>query len=702
MCDVGKLFKLIDSIVNRDYLKDNWLSLLDSLSRLFGVDGAFIGLWDNNYISFKYSSSITKQKPYLKSRISIKERDGFLKKLIENGYIKIERYDEHPLAVDEWKEMGLKSLLVVLIKNTGGSAGSLHLVSFKEYVNFTKEQIDVLQTVAHAIGSELYKEGMEKQLKEEREITAKYISLIKTISESRNHENIEAWIERILKDLKEFTGSHAVSLIFPSENIYMTLNHGLKKLSYEEFKDSLLYRLWVENITEKMECVKESLLKRCVQPELSKAVAIPVTSNGKTIAIVCFGFKNKQNGLNDTQIDFMLVFLRHFISLIYTQQSIREISSQLSKTEEGLLRSFVSSVEVKDVYTRGHSEHVAIYAKAIAKKLHFNENEQEMFYNAGLLHDIGKIGIPDSILLKPGKLTPHEYEIMKLHPLFSFEIVKNIPKFSEVARCIKEHHERIDGSGYPDGLKGDQIKIGARILAIADVFDALTTTRPYRETLKPEEAIETMKHEALDTNIIEKTSDVLLETYRQVALMDTTSSFVPEELETIRLDLIERDPMTGLYSRPTLIKRMNSYIRENRPFHLFMVDICNISYINYKYSTEVGDKLIVIVSEALKRLNRIKHLTRTNADAFMFIYEGGVPGVFKDIIQKDVRNYIAERLVQKSCVIDNRETQKVARCYITHASFPEEAKTPEELIYKCILKKKLMVCDEIVSYKENG
>ncbi len=472
-------------------------------------------------------------------------------------------------------------------------------------------------------------------------------------------------------------------------------------MNYDEFKNSILYDFWIQNITNKMECLKEDQLKRCIQTKLSKAIVVPILSAGKTVALLCLGFDDKYARLNEAQVSFMLVLLKHFISLIYTHRNIKEISYQLSKTEEGLLRASVSSVEVKDIYTRGHSEHVAIYARAIAQALGFNENEQEMFYNAGLLHDIGKIGIPDNILLKPGKLTPHEYEIMKLHPLFSYEIVKNIPKFRELAKCIRQHHERMDGSGYPDGLKANQIKTGARILAIADVFDALTTTRPYRDRLKPEEAIEELKKEALDREMVKKVSDVLLEKYKEVASINTNSTFVPKELEAIRMDLMERDYMTGLYSRSTLIKNLTRYIRENRPFCLFMVDIRNISYINYKYSTEVGDRLIVIVSEVLRQIEKAKSLSRTGADAFMFIYDGKAPFVFKDIVSKRIKESITEKLMQKSCVIDNREAARFSECYITYSRFPEEAKTAEELIYKCILKKKWMVCDEIVPDKEN-
>lgn len=157
--------------------------------------------------------------------------------------------------------------------------------------------------------------------------------------------------------------------------------------------------------------------------------------------------------------------------------------------------SFAKSIDTRDAYTAFHSRHVAQYAKQIAIELGLSNREQEAVYIAGLIHDIGKIGTPESILHKESRLTEEEYEIMKKHPEDGYEIVKDISRLAEVGitDMVRHHHERIDGKGYPLGLKGDQIPLGARILAAADAFDAMTTNRSYRQKLAIDTAVEELQ-----------------------------------------------------------------------------------------------------------------------------------------------------------------------------------------------------------------
>ena len=152
----------------------------------------------------------------------------------------------------------------------------------------------------------------------------------------------------------------------------------------------------------------------------------------------------------------------------------------------------IYSTEIRDAYTQGHSENVAYYAKHLASALKLSLAECEDVYIAGLLHDIGKIGIPDSILLKPTKLEMNEFELIKMHSYISGQIIEKLEKFSYLKKAVKHHHENYDGSGYPDGLKAEEIPLYSRILSIADVFDALTTSRIYRASMQFSDAIAIM------------------------------------------------------------------------------------------------------------------------------------------------------------------------------------------------------------------
>ena len=157
------------------------------------------------------------------------------------------------------------------------------------------------------------------------------------------------------------------------------------------------------------------------------------------------------------------------------------------------IRAFAAAIDAKDPYTRGHSERVAAYSRAIARYLGLPKDMQEKVWIAGVLHDVGKIGVQDRVLLKQGVLTPEEFEQMKQHPVIGADIIEPISALTEMIPGIRWHHEAWNGTGYPDKLQGEQIPLMARIIGVADTFDAITTNRPYQTASTPEYAIETIK-----------------------------------------------------------------------------------------------------------------------------------------------------------------------------------------------------------------
>jgi putative nucleotidyltransferase with HDIG domain len=144
------------------------------------------------------------------------------------------------------------------------------------------------------------------------------------------------------------------------------------------------------------------------------------------------------------------------------------------------IQALATAIEAKDPYTRGHSERVAMYSSIIAEEMNLPEDFLNTLNFAALLHDIGKIGIPDEILNKPGKLSEEEFDRIRIHPILGANIVEKIDFLAQASSYIRFHHERQNGRGYPEGLKGENIPLGAAILAVADAFDAMTSDRPYR------------------------------------------------------------------------------------------------------------------------------------------------------------------------------------------------------------------------------
>ncbi len=174
-------------------------------------------------------------------------------------------------------------------------------------------------------------------------------------------------------------------------------------------------------------------------------------------------------------------------------KQLNDANGNLRSLFIGSIKALAQALEAKDEYTQGHSARVAEESVRIATYLSLSEEEIRSIWIAGFLHDIGKIGVKESVLNKPGKLDAMEWESVKEHPVLAARILDPIDELRDVIEMVKHHHERFDGGGYPDGLAGSSIPLGARILSVADAYDALTSKRPYREPMTPEEAIQIFK-----------------------------------------------------------------------------------------------------------------------------------------------------------------------------------------------------------------
>ena len=177
------------------------------------------------------------------------------------------------------------------------------------------------------------------------------------------------------------------------------------------------------------------------------------------------------------------------------------------QTSETIVYAFARAVDGKSPYTRGHSERVTQYALALGERLGLSAADRETLYRGGLLHDIGKIGVPDAILNKPGKLTADEFEIVKQHPGQGAQMVESLESCRDLIPIIRWHHERLDGRGYPDGLSGDRVPPLVRIVSVADVYDALRSDRPYRAGLPHDDCLTILRQDAaggsLDPELVE-------------------------------------------------------------------------------------------------------------------------------------------------------------------------------------------------------
>jgi len=177
-------------------------------------------------------------------------------------------------------------------------------------------------------------------------------------------------------------------------------------------------------------------------------------------------------------------------------QSLLQLKSYIDEQAEAVILSLARTIEARDAYTRGHCERLATLGMQLGLKIGVSREQVEALRLAGIVHDVGKVAVPDAVLLKAGPLIPQEILIIQRHPVEGEHICSPLKSLRRVLPIIRHHHERMDGSGYPDGLRGDAIPLAARILQVVDIYDALTTDRPYREAFSAGEALATLYSEA--------------------------------------------------------------------------------------------------------------------------------------------------------------------------------------------------------------
>ena len=223
--------------------------------------------------------------------------------------------------------------------------------------------------------------------------------------------------------------------------------------------------------------------------------------------------------------EVLMTRVRHIIELTRLQSDlesqVREKTAAVLAQQEKLNRLSIQivmtlsgAVDAKDEYTNGHSRRVAEYAREIARRFGYDEERAQNIYLIGLLHDIGKIGIPDAIINKPGQLSEEEYALTKQHPEMGCRILENIPEFPELAIGAHWHHEHYDGTGYPDRIAGTDIPEEARIIAVADSYDAMTSRRSYRDVL-PQEVVRSEIEKGAGTQFDPAFAKIMLEMIRE-------------------------------------------------------------------------------------------------------------------------------------------------------------------------------------------
>ncbi|MFT5662402.1 MAG: putative nucleotidyltransferase with HDIG domain [Sulfurimonas sp.] len=299
-------------------------------------------------------------------------------------------------------------------------------------------------------------------------------------------------------------------------------------------------------------------------------------------------------------------------------KEIVELQKKQLINYEYAIGSLVKMMELRDTYTSGHGERVAKYSKEIAKKIGCSEEECNLIYQAGILHDIGKIITPDSILLKPGKLTEAEYSLIKEHVTVGYEILHEVPMYKHLADIVYSHHEDYDGGGYPRSLKGNEIPLFSRILAIADTFDAITTSRIYKNKKNISQAIKELK-ELAGTRYDPSLIDSAIHVFQAVDLNESVSQNPKSHIDDERFAYFFKDPLTKVYNNDYLDFILSKNIGAKN------FECCNIIYLqnftayNRKHGWNRGDIFLKDFADYLQSEFSDSHIFRIFGDDFFLL-----------------------------------------------------------------------------------
>lgn len=319
-------------------------------------------------------------------------------------------------------------------------------------------------------------------------------------------------------------------------------------------------------------------------------------------------------------------------------EEIRAMNEEIVERNEAMeqmtlqtITTIANTIDAKDEYTRGHSRRVAEYSAAIAKEIGYNDDEIADVRFIGLLHDIGKIGIPDAVLNKPGRLTNEEYQVMKSHTTIGAEILKDIDMIKGLDIGAKYHHERADGKGYPDGLKGDEIPMIARIIAVADAYDAMSSNRVYRRHLAEDKVLSELKR-GLGTQWDEECTRAmitLIEEKRLPKVNTAEDAEMVQQATTILSRVIDfaedkggemvgdLDELTATFGRERGRAELQSAISGCGHGSLFIFDIDHFHRINETEGFVVGDHYLKVMVELIRACADDLVISRFGADEFV-------------------------------------------------------------------------------------
>ncbi|HUI92272.1 MAG TPA: HD domain-containing phosphohydrolase [Chitinivibrionales bacterium] len=355
---------------------------------------------------------------------------------------------------------------------------------------------------------------VNRQLEEENLLFSKLVSLHEVTKILASTYQLAELNHKVLDFSVKIAKADGGSLMFFDEAKHLIMAESTARHSPEFWENALFTGAskWVAENEEPM--VMESGEPKAFREfpplpdNIRSYIAFPLKTPQRTVGVLNLIRNREKNPFSNVDLEIINVLASQASISIENVRLYQNIRDNYLKT----VRGFALAVEAKDRYTHGHSENVMKYTVVIAKHLGLSDAEIENVKYAGLLHDIGKIGVSELILNKPGRLTPSEFDEIKKHPSLGANIIADVPFLRPLVPMVFHHHEFYDGNGYPDGIKGEDIPFGARILSVADAYEAMTSDRPYRRSLSQQAALEILvagKGKQFDPKMVDTFKEIL-------------------------------------------------------------------------------------------------------------------------------------------------------------------------------------------------
>ena len=375
----------------------------------------------------------------------------------------------------------LDSAMCVPLKSKDRCIGVLNLSGRKDGADFTEEDLKILSILAsHAASAIDIAQLYQKVTSQVSHLEALY-QLGRILNSSLSLDEILPTALTQTLDLLEAKTASVMLLDEKGEELRIRLAHGLSP----EIVESTTVKLG-ERVSGRVAATGEPvLIKGQEGDDMDSSLCVPLLANQQVLGVL--NIRTKTDGSDFTHQDLELAGQLANIAAAAIENA--SLHDELQALFLSTVSAMANSIDARDPYTKGHSERVTSYAVMIAEELKLSADELERLRYAGLLHDIGKIRIRDHILHKPGRLTDAEFREMKKHPEYGVEIMQPVKAFHTILPAMLHHHERYDGRGYPHGLAGEAIPLSARILCVADCFDAMTSDRPYRKGMPVADAV---------------------------------------------------------------------------------------------------------------------------------------------------------------------------------------------------------------------